>query len=121
MPTKRQSGVSDAVIGIREFFRDLDRSLERLASTTNAIAAASAKRNGGDAIPAIVAAKKRVPSPQLQAAWRLQGRYMGTLKSLSKSYQALVKRTYEEKGVRAAIKLAEQYRGRATGRQAKAK
>jgi hypothetical protein len=52
------------------------------------------------------AASKRVLSPKAARARKIQGQYMGALKSLTGADRAKVKQTAREKGVAEAVKLA---------------
>jgi hypothetical protein len=48
----------------------------------------------------------KVATPEVARARKLQGQYLGALKSLRGENRAKVKRTAKEKGVAAAVKLA---------------
>jgi hypothetical protein len=76
----------------------MGRVVARLAPLLDAAA------RGAAAPPA--ARRPRNLSPERRAALKLQGSYIGHVRKLSLKKRAQVKKVREEKGVRAAIRLA---------------
>jgi hypothetical protein len=70
------------------------------------IAKYRAERKGTPARGAKPAEAKKVLSPKAARARKLQGQYMGALKSLTGADRAKVKQTANDKGVAEAVKLA---------------
>lgn len=94
--TRRRSGSRD-VLAIRRSLATIGRALGRLASALDA--ALHPSGNPGRS-------RKLELTPTRRAALRLQGQYMGYLRSLKPRQKARVKALRAAKGVRAAISAA---------------
>ena len=86
---------------------------ERLRAAMGASFGAPAKRGRGRpsrqaaaASPSAVGKRRMTVTPKVAQARKLQGRYLGALRSLNQANRAKVKATAKVKGVAAALKLA---------------
>jgi len=95
--TRRRSGSRD-VLAIRRSLATIGRALGRLASALDAALHPSGNPGGRS--------RKLELTPTRRAALRLQGQYMGYLRSLKPRQKARVKALRAAKGVRAAISAA---------------
>lgn len=93
--------VADALKRREELIHDLRQRLEALER-----GAVSAVERVGRKVTRKVTRKKRRLSPARLAALRLNGKYMGHVRRLSKAQKAAVKKIRETKGVRAGIAAA---------------
>ena len=99
MPKARRHSVAREVLLIRRSLASIVRSLVRLAP---ALQAAAAGGRGGPEGP-----RRRLRlSPRRRAALKLQGQYMGHLRTLKPGQKARVKALRVRKGIRPAIALA---------------
>ena len=98
MRTPRRMSVS------REL-RAIGRSLESIVSALARLAPALEAAAKGSAMPT-ARRPRRKPSPKRLAALRLQGRYMGYVRTLGPKQKARVKALRAARGVDAAISLA---------------
>jgi hypothetical protein len=98
MRTPRRMSVS------REL-RAIGRSLESIVSALGRLAPALEAAAKGSAMPT-ARRPRRKPSPKRLAALRLQGRYMGYVRTLGPKQKARVKALRAARGVDAAISLA---------------
>lgn len=98
MRTPRRRSVGQEFQSIRRSLASIGRTLGRLAPALEAAARGSA------APPA--PRRPRKLSPERRAALKLQGSYIGHVRKLSLKQRARVKKVREDKGVRAAIRLA---------------
>jgi hypothetical protein len=89
----------------RSIRRELQSISRSLASVSRAFArlgpVLEAVARGGGAVP-----RPRNLSPERRAELKLQGSYIGHVRKLSLKQRAQVKKLRDEKGVRAAIRLA---------------
>jgi hypothetical protein len=96
MSPRRQNRTSmEAIREIEAGLKSLSRGLRRLA---------------GASAPLSVANGKAAPRRRISAALRLQGRYMGLIRTLPGRKKARVKAIRASKGVHEAIRLAREYR-----------
>jgi hypothetical protein len=97
---KHARAIANEIRAMRRSVSLLGRSIGRLAP----ILKAATSTNGRPTAPA----RKRLRlSPQMRAALKLQGRYMGFIRQLSPKQKEDVKRTRASRGIEAAIKKAE--------------
>lgn len=99
MPRTRRRSVSRDVWAIRKSLATISRALGRLGP---ALAAATHHSRN----PSGRRGRKLRLSPARRAALKLQGQYMGYLRTLKPRQKARVKALRATKGVRAAITLA---------------
>jgi hypothetical protein len=85
--------------------RAIGRSLESIVSALGRLAPALEAAAKGSAMPT-ARRPRRKPSPKRLAALRLQGRYMGYVRTLGPKQKARVKALRAARGVDAAISLA---------------
>lgn len=97
--TPRRTSVGMDVLSIRRSLSSIARALSRLAPLLQAAASASPGN------PSHRGRKLRL-SAQRRAALRLQGQYMGHLRSLKPRQKARVKALRAAKGIRPAIAFA---------------
>lgn len=98
MRKPRRASVSRDVLAIRRSLGSIARALARLAPALEAATRGAENPRG-------LGRKLRL-SPARRAALRLQGQYMGHLRSLTRRQKARVKSVRAAKGVRAALSLA---------------
>jgi hypothetical protein len=98
--TPRRRSVTKELHFISRSLASISRALARLGPTLEAAARGAA----ASAAPR----RPRKLSPQRRAALKLQGRYIGHVRTLSLKQRARVKRLRSEKGILAAIRLAQQ-------------
>jgi hypothetical protein len=98
LPKARASSVGKDVQAIRRSLAAIIRALARLAPALKA--ATRGPANPGHR------SRKLTLSPARRASLRLQGKYMGCLRSLKPRQKARVKALRATRGVRAAISLA---------------
>jgi hypothetical protein len=102
VPTPRRMSVS------REL-RVISRSLESIVGALARLGPAlKAEQRTGQAT---ARRPRRKPSPERLAALKLQGRYMGYVRTLGPRQKTRVKALRESKGIDAAIRLAKQLAG----------
>jgi hypothetical protein len=99
LPNARRHSIAREVLLIRRSLASVIRSLVRLAPALQAAAAAGRGR------PAVPRRRLRL-SPARRAALKLQGQYMGHLRTLPPGQKARVKAVRVQKGIRPAIALA---------------
>ncbi|MBZ5639182.1 MAG: hypothetical protein LAO51_10585 [Acidobacteriia bacterium] len=100
MPQRHRNPLTTHVRIIRQSLTAIDRSLGRLVALTNGSGSAAS------AEPATTKRKLKL-SPERRAALKLQGQYMGYLRSLKPKQNAQVKALRVKRGFRAAIAMAE--------------
>ncbi len=99
MPKARRRSIAREVLLIRRSLTSVIRSLVRLGPALEAAAAGSRERPEGPR-------RKLRLSPKRRAALKLQGQYMGHLRTLKPAQKARVKALRAAKGIRPAIALA---------------
>jgi hypothetical protein len=104
MGRPRRASVGTDVQAIRRSLGSIARALARLGSALEAALRASENPGGRGRKLRLSAARR--------AALRLQGQYMGYLRSLKPKQKARVKALMATKGVRAAISLAKKLANR---------
>lgn len=100
MPKGPGSSITNDVRAVRRSLHSLERALRRLASSVG-----SPQSQSGAPAPR----RKLRLSPARKAALKLQGQYMGYLRSLKPKQKAEVKALREKKGIRPAIARAKRY------------
>lgn len=99
MPRPRRSTISREIQTIRASFSSIDAALQRLLPLLQQPATAESARNAGQRPKLRLSADRR-------AALKLQGQYMGYIRSLKPREKVRVRALRASKGVRAAIGLA---------------
>ena len=94
-PRRQNRSNTEAIREIEAGLKSLSRGLKRLA---------------GGAMTIAIANGKAAPRRRISAALRLQGRYMGLIRTLPGKKKARVKAIRASKGVHEAIRLAKEYR-----------
>jgi hypothetical protein len=97
LPTPQRKSLRRQINSVRTSLNSLSRALARLAPALEA-----AQRSGNGSGPG---RRIRLSAPRL-AALKLQGRYMGYIRSLKPMQKARVRALRETKGIRPAIALA---------------
>ncbi len=96
-PTARRRSIRRELQSISRSLASVSRAFARLGPVLESMARG--------ANPALVPRPRNL-SPQRRAELKLQGSYIGHVRKLSLKLRARVKKLREEKGVRAAIRLA---------------
>jgi hypothetical protein len=96
-PTARRRSIRRELQSISRSLASVSRAFARLGPVFESLARG--------ANPALVPRPRNL-SPQRRAELKLQGSYIGHVRKLSLKQRAQVKKLREEKGVRAAIRLA---------------
>ncbi len=104
MPRPRRSTISREIQTIRASFSSIDTAIQRLLPLLQQPGSGRAARGAGRR------AKLRL-SPGRRAALKLQGQYMGYIRSLRPREKTRVKALRAAKGVRPAIALAKKLAG----------
>jgi hypothetical protein len=106
MPSGRNTTVGTELKKIVDAMSAIQAALSRLAP----MVAGGNSANGAVPLPRPV--RKLRLTPKRQAALKLQGQYLGALRSLTPAQKKKVKAVAQEKGVVPATKLARQLSGK---------
>ncbi|MBZ5639092.1 MAG: hypothetical protein LAO51_10120 [Acidobacteriia bacterium] len=99
MPNRARNPFTKHIRIIRQSLAAIDRSLGRLVALTDGAGLGGSSED-------VPKKRKLGLSPERRAALKLQGQYMGYLRSLKPRQKAQIKAVRVEKGIRAAIAMA---------------